>query len=105
MNNNQRKFALQWLKNNKIVDMLGRKRILFVKSDIGKNNICKKLGINVYLDDKTKVLDGLLTVRYKVLFDPYSHHYKHPPKGIKVVKTWEEFYKYLQKISGYDTVD
>lgn len=95
---NQRKFALQWLKNNKFFPPLKFNQILFVKSDPLKNDKCKKLSINVYLDDKIKVLNNLISVKYRVLFDPCGHHYKNPPKNIKVVKTWPEFYKYLQKI-------
>lgn len=95
---NNRKFTLQWMKNNKFFPLLNPKNIFFVDADSDKNLICKKLGINVYLDDKIKVLNKLFSVKYKVLFDPYGHHYKNPPKGIKVVKTWPEFYNYLQKL-------
>lgn len=100
-----RKFALQWLKNNNFLTFLNQKRILFVDADIGKNPLCEKLNINVYLDDKIKVLNNLFSVKYKVLFDPYGHYHKSPPLGIKVIKTWQEFYKYLQKISDYDTLN
>jgi len=93
---NQRKFALEWLKNNHFFPPLKRNRILFAKSEPSKNNVCKKLNINIYLDDKIEVLNNLRSVKYKVLFDPYCHRYKNPPKNIKVVKTWLEFYKYLQ---------
>lgn len=95
----QTKFALRWLKNNKFFPPLNRKRILFVKSDEKKDDLCKQLNINVYLDDKMKVLGKLPSVKYRVLFDPYGHRYKNPPKGMKVVKTWPEFFKYLLKLS------
>jgi len=94
----KKQIAIQWLKKNNFFPPLPRNQILFVKSDLKKNNPCKKLGIDVYLDDKIKVLDNLTSVKYRVLFDPYGHHYKNPPKNIKVVKTWEEFYKYLSRI-------
>ncbi len=95
---NQRKFALQWLKKNRFFPSLKRNRILFAKSEPLKNNICKKLNINIYLDDKIKVLNKLFSVKHKILFDPYGHHYKNPPKSIKVVRNWEEFYKHLLKL-------
>lgn len=107
-----KKFALRWLKNNKFFPLLNRRQMFFVDSDIGKNPLCKKLDINVYLDDKVKVLKNLISVEYKVLFDPYCHHYKNPPalsagfgplsgppKNIKVVKTWPEFYRYLSRLN------
>lgn len=96
---NQNKFALQWLKNNKFSPPLDRKKIFFVDDDLDKNALCEKLNINTYLDDKIKVLNNLPSVKYRVLFDPYSHYYKSPPPSIKVVKTWPEFYKYLQELS------
>lgn len=96
---NQVKFAIQWLKNNNFFPLLDQKRIFFVSTDITKNTLCKKLGINVYLDDKIKVLDNLSSVKYRVLFDPYDHYYKSPIPNIQVVKSWPEFHKYLQKLS------
>jgi len=105
MEEQQRKFAMHWLKNNHFFPPLLTDQIVFVDSDVKKNDLCKKLNINIYLDDKIKVLNFLSSVKYKILFDPYSHHYKNPPKDIKVVKTWPEFYRYLQKIKNCDTIN
>ena len=96
---NQVKFAIQWLKKNNFFLLLDQKRIFFVNTDVAKNTLCKKLGINVYLDDKIKVLNTLPSIKYHVLFDLYGHYYKSPPPNIKVVKSWPEFYKYLQGLS------
>lgn len=96
---NQRKFAMCWLKNNCFFPPLLSDQIIFVDSDVKKNDMCKKLNINIYLDDKIKVLNNLPSVKCRVLFDPYGHYYKSPPSNIKVVKTWQEFYDCLQKLS------
>lgn len=100
----QRKFALRWLKNNCFFPPLKHNRILFAESEPFKNNICKKLNINVYLDDKIEVLNSLSSVKYKVLFNPYGHYHKNPPENIKIVKSWKEFFKYLQKIANNDSI-
>ena len=64
----------------------------FVKEVADKETTAKKLGITHYIDDEQKVLDALVSVKNKFIFDPLEA-FKTPPH--QQIKSWKEIIKLL----------
>src|SRR3989344_4161484 len=60
----------------------------FVKTPEDKNIKALELGITHYIDDEQKVLNALVSVKNKFLFDPLEA-FKNPPKYWRI-KSWKE---------------
>src|SRR3989344_2701528 len=65
----------------------------FVKEVADKEKTAKKLGITHYIDDEQKVLDALVSVKNKFLFDPLEA-FKNPPKYWRI-KSWKEILRLI----------
>jgi len=65
----------------------------FVKEVADKETTAKKLGITHYIDDEQKVLDALVSVKNKFLFDPLEA-FKNPPKYWRI-KSWKEILRLI----------
>ena len=64
-----------------------KENTFFVKEVVDKEIMAKKLGITHYVDDEQKVLDALVSVKNKFLFDPLGA-FKNPP--VRRIKSWKE---------------
>lgn len=83
-------FALKWLKKYNVLEYIPRQSVFFSLTDKAKNIIAKKIGISVFVDDKTEVLDAMFDVPHKILFDPYCVNRDQNNKWRKI-KKWQEF--------------
>ena len=62
---------------------------MFVKKAI------KKLGVNVYIDDRLETLDVMPFVKCRFLFDPHNNFQE---SKYLSVKSWAEFFSHLERI-------
>jgi len=77
-----------WIQNQ-IGGIIEKDNIFFVERDVDKKDVCKKLGIDIFLDDKLEVLEPMLQIKKRFVFDPHNVHRK--ITGIKIIKSWDEF--------------
>ena len=73
-----------------------QERIFFVGRDEYKERIAKRLGLEVFLDDRLSVLKGLPSVRQKFLLDPHSVFTK-LPHGINRISSWPQFMRRVKR--------
>lgn len=86
--------ARAWLKKYKIFEIIQKKNIIFVEKAIDKNLWCKKLKIQIYIDDKVEVLNLLSAVPQKIFYNPQKA--KHNKKYLEI-SSWQEFPGLLNK--------
>lgn len=79
--------GLGWVRKN-AVPPLEEKNVFFVDEDTEKDIIAKRIGANVYIDDKESVLDKMPSVAHRFLFYPYKKEIK---SNYSVVRSWNEF--------------
>lgn len=82
------KFALRWLRQRKLTPA---QNIFFSKNAEDKNRIARKLKIDIFLDDKIKVLKALKNVKTPVFFNPYKVDIN-KDKFLEA-SSWKEFLK------------
>ncbi|MDP2820748.1 MAG: hypothetical protein Q8O39_00900 [bacterium] len=87
-----RKEAIKWLATN-FPKIFNPQNIFFVDSDEEKNDICKKLKIEIFLDDKPSVFDHLKSVKQKFLFNPFKICFDFNKTQIQSVCSWADFFK------------
>lgn len=65
----------------------------FVEEVEHKNDVAKNLGITIYIDDETRVLDKLVSVENRVLFDPFGVS----PDSLlwKTLRSWEDILQHI----------
>ncbi|HSD11995.1 MAG TPA: hypothetical protein VLC10_00405 [Patescibacteria group bacterium] len=86
------RFAQDWLVNHRIYDVVPAERIYFCGNDDEKRGYCDKLGIDMFLDDKVRVLEALGGRTKRVLFDEDDvAPLLQVEDRLHVAKTWEEF--------------
>jgi len=93
------RFAHEWMDKHGIFDVIPSERVFFCGSSSEKGDYCRRLGINVFLDDKVQVLDVLDADVKKFLFDNYSATSKIGMNhGHQAVAGWREFTQALVKV-------
>jgi len=73
--------------------------IFFVDTNQDKNNFCRDLKINIYIDDNLSVLEYLNDVLYRHWFDQYDLSGEVDHQGTIVVKSWEDFLNKIKRLS------
>ncbi|MEK7464558.1 MAG: hypothetical protein AAB617_02145 [Patescibacteria group bacterium] len=68
----------------------------FVKDKEAKNEKARELGVSAYIDDQPSVLEKLLSVPKKILFDEYGVFPE--SKNYTKIKTWAEFLEILKSL-------
>jgi uncharacterized HAD superfamily protein len=94
------RFAQAWLQQHNIYDVIPAQRVYFCSKSSEKGDYCRRLGINLFLDDKLAVLNVLDQQVKKYLFDSHGATKKfgleHP---YNVISSWREFATELEKIT------
>lgn len=86
------RFAQDWLVNHRIYDIVPAERIYFCGNDEEKRGYCDRLGIDMFLDDKVRVLEALSGRTKRVLFDEDEvAKLLQVEERLHVAKTWDEF--------------
>ena len=78
-------------------DSIKPEHVFFVGIDAEKDEVTKRLGVRVYIDDRIETLDCMPSVTHRFIFDPYRWHTeqsKYPR-----VSNWEEFGEIVSKLS------
>lgn len=71
-----------------------------VTEDGGKLAVCKKRGVDVFLDDSLSVLRGLQELSIPLFLAQFMGSYDlEPSPGITVVASWNEFIEHINKLS------
>lgn len=95
---NNPKIPLAWLRKYSLLKTISRAKIFFVKNEEAKAKKAEKLKLDVFLDDKTKVLKQMKSVSNRVLLNFYKL------KGLRGdwenVNSWQEFLKLVRKIKN-----
>jgi len=95
-----------WMEHNKFYEQTGflKENLNFCLERIDKAPICKRLGINIFIDDKLDVLRHFILddlVRYRIWFKPKPFELEKlaefVPKVIQV-RSWEETLKAIEGI-------
>lgn len=84
--------AQDWLIRNRVYDAVPAERIFFCGTDEEKRGYCDRLGIDLFLDDKISVLEGLGAKTKRVLYDEdgVARHLNVEDR-FNIAKNWEEF--------------
>lgn len=92
---NFQNLAIRWLEQHRLLKNIPRQSIFFSENDAGKNIIAEKIGVFLFLDDKTEVLDAMENVPHKILFDQFG-----TVKNFKFgkIKKWREFPAIVEKL-------
>ncbi|MFH1047222.1 MAG: hypothetical protein V1738_02865 [Patescibacteria group bacterium] len=91
--------ALQWMKQHDLFEVIPVERVHFCAKSSQKGDYCRRLGVEVFLDDKLAVLDVLDSNVKKFLFD---HHDSVRQSGLahphQVISGWAEFVNTLERV-------
>lgn len=90
--------AKKWLADN-LSHIFSETAIFFVDTNQDKNNFCRDLKINIYIDDNLSVLEYLNDVLYRHWFDQYDLSGEVDHQGTIVVKSWEDFLNKIKRLS------
>ncbi len=93
-----RQIAIEWLNQN-LPDVFSRGQIFFVDHDPQKKDICKTLGITVFIDDKISVLQYMPDTPHRYWFDQYNSSDDLGYQGLIVVKSWKDFLAEIKRLS------
>ena len=86
------RFAQDWLVSHRIYDFVPAERIYFCGNDEEKRGYCDRLGIDMFLDDKVRVLEALSGRTKRVLFDEDDvAKLLQVEDRLHVAKNWDEF--------------
>ncbi|HTK05248.1 MAG TPA: hypothetical protein VL500_06685 [Candidatus Eisenbacteria bacterium] len=86
------RYAQDWLVSHRIYDFVPAERIYFCGSDEEKKGYCDRLGIDMFLDDKVRVLEALSGRTKRVLFDEDAiAEQLQVQDRLHIARTWEEF--------------
>ena len=93
--------AQDWLDRHRIYDSVPAERIFFCSTEAEKKQHCHRLGLQLYLDDKLKVLNSLPYGVRRTLFDSHnlSKRLNLGPE-IGVVFAWPEFVRLAKGKKG-----
>jgi hypothetical protein len=87
--------AIKWLQVN-LSGIFEKDKMFFVEDVADKQNICEKTGIDVFLDDRIKVLNSIKEAR-KFLFDQYKL-FQNEDEKIQPVFSWDNFWEKINSI-------
>ncbi|MDD4990339.1 MAG: hypothetical protein PHW31_03455 [Candidatus Pacebacteria bacterium] len=90
----QSHYALKWLKKYGVTKDVPLKNIFFVKESEDKAAIVRKIKVDIFLDDKTTVLESIQKYCLPVWFNP--HKLKNALE-FKEVHSWLEFVKLSER--------
>jgi len=87
--------ARRWI-DNYLLNIFTPKQIFFAEEESNKKSVCRKLKIDIYLDDKVSVLE-MLSVPKLFLYDPYQIKNDYTLKNIQSVSSWRAFFECVKK--------
>ena len=92
--------AIQLLKKlGRWPSYFNEKNTFFVKTKEDKNNKARELGVTIYLDDQPSVLDALVDVPQKLLFDPLYAYAKRPEyTQYSKIHSWDKFIQVVKNL-------
>lgn len=86
------RYAQNWLSSRRIYDFVPAERIHFCGGDEEKRGYCDRLAIDLFLDDKVRVLDALSGKIKRILFDEDDIAAAlGVEERLHIAKTWAEF--------------
>ncbi|MBI2624821.1 MAG: AAA family ATPase [Candidatus Nealsonbacteria bacterium] len=91
------KLALDWLKIHNIFSLIPENRVYFVKEEKEKAVLAKKLGIDIFLDDKSIVLSSMASIVPHLALFGCRKGKNHSGKWV-CLKSWKEFLEFADKI-------
>jgi len=88
-------FALRWLDDRGFHEIIPATNVYFVDADEKKEAVCRKLGVELHIDDSPEVLEKLKTPVHKVLFG-----YKNSlhPSATFVASDWYTALAYIKTL-------
>ncbi|MBU0625243.1 hypothetical protein KKF05_02775 [Patescibacteria group bacterium] len=93
------RFAQDWLQQHGVYDVIPAQRIHFCGKSNEKGDYCRRLGIELFLDDKLAVLKVLDPQVKKYLFDSHGAAAKFGLEhSYNIVSGWQEFASELEKV-------
>lgn len=79
--------------------LFNEKNAFFVETKEDKNNKARELGVTVYLDDQPSVLDVLVDIPQKFLFDPLYAYAKNPEYAeYSKIHSWDKFIQVVKNL-------
>ncbi len=86
------RYAQDWLTKHHVYDIIPAERIYFSGGDEEKSGYCERLGIDIFLDDKIRVLDALPGKTKRILYDEdgIAGECKVEDR-LHIARTWEDF--------------
>lgn len=80
-------YAKRWIEKN--FPFFPMEQAHFVEAETGKDDVCKTFGVEVFMDNKPSVLDGISPDIERLLFDPHGAFKDNPlyPR----ITSWREF--------------
>lgn len=94
-----RKYGMQWLARH-CGDIIAPEDVFFVDEESEKDRIARRLGIDVYIDDKASVLELMRSVGRKYFFDPFSDT-EIISDSMVSVRTWRDFSRDVQAFARH----
>ncbi len=93
------RYAQDWLIKHHVYDIVPAERIYFSGGDEEKRGYCERLGIDIFLDDKIRVLDALPGKTKCILYDEdgVAEECKVGDQ-LHVARTWEEFQQLVSEV-------
>jgi len=88
-------FARQWLIEHGFSKVFSPDTIHFVKSDMGKEVLCQKLHVELYVDDLPGVLEILKTPAHKILL---SHRPQQHPAATFTTNNWPDIVGHIKTL-------
>ncbi len=93
VNEYQRMEVIEWIYDNNFHEITGlpKENVIFCREREDKGPIAKKLGINLFIDDRPEVMVYMSKNVYPVLFKPSSEEVKKfNQQNVHQVNTWGE---------------
>lgn len=80
-------------------ELFNEKNTFFVKTIEDKNDKARELGVTIYLDDQPSVLDALVDIPQKFLFDPLYAYAKHSEHAqYNKIHSWDKFIQVVKNL-------
>lgn len=94
--------VVNWLKDNKFFEQTGMsKNVFFIRERKGKYNICERMGITHFIDDRLEVLSHMITtVPNLYLYNPDEEEVYESwifREYVSICKDWNEIIKSIIK--------
>lgn len=89
------RIAMAWLQGHNVLNVIPRRNVFFRRSENQKGALAKKLNLDIFLDDETKVLKKFKHTPNLVLFNFYQTALPRGPW--RQIKSWKAFVKLVLK--------